>query len=234
MSEINYYITEYFESLQGEGKYAGALSFFIRFHFCNLTCSWCDTKYTWLERSGAYEEFSKEQLIQLIRNNNSSNVVFTGGEPALYKLDELVSAGKKYHVESNGMFIPDEPVDITLSDGTNLKRDAMKEEVFRHFNWVISPKLKNAGQNTGNAFLNYWKDKDYCTFKFIINDSRDLQEVEDIINNFNISKSRVYIGLEGTTVESQLKPDMVDIILKNGYNYSPRLQILLWGTQRAK
>ena len=231
---MKYYISEYFESLQGEGMYAGTKALFIRFHFCNLACCWCDTKYTWLKKSGTYEESSKQQLINLIQNNNSTHIVFTGGEPALYKLDELVCEGKEYHVESNGMFLPDEPLDVMLSDGTNLKREAMKEDIIKHFNWVISPKLSNSGQETDNAFLEYWKEKEYCIFKFIIKDNRDLQEVNDTVNKYNISKSRVYVGLEGTTIESQLRPEMVDIILNNGFNYSPRLQIWLWGAERGK
>lgn len=234
MADVKYYITEYFESLQGEGNHAGALSLFIRFHFCNLTCCWCDTKYTWLKKSGPYREYSKEQLTGLIKNKNTVNVVFTGGEPALYQLDELVCDGKQYHVESNGMFLPDRAVDITLSDGTRLERGPMVEHIFSSFNWVISPKLSNARQDIDNAYLEYWKDKDYCIFKFIIKNKNDIKEVKDTAGRFNISPEKVYIGLEGITLESQLRPDLVDIILKEGFNYSPRLQILLWGAQRAK
>jgi 7-carboxy-7-deazaguanine synthase len=232
--EGKYYITEYFESLQGEGNHAGELSLFIRFHFCNLTCCWCDTKYTWLKKSGPYKEYTKEQLIELIENKNIINVVFTGGEPALYKLDELVCDKKNYHVESNGMFIPDKPVDITLNDGTRLEREAMKEEIFSRFNWVISPKLSNAKQNIDNDCLMYWKDKDYCIFKFIIKEGSDLKEVNEIVHKYTIPRNKIYVGLEGTTIDSQLRPDLVDSILQNGFNYSPRLQILLWGNQRAK
>lgn len=232
--EGKYYITEYFESLQGEGNNAGALSLFIRFHFCNLTCCWCDTKYTWLAKSGPYKEYTREQLVELVKNKNTGNVVFTGGEPALYKLDELICDGKHFQVESNGMFIPDKPVDITLSDGTRLERKAMNEEIFSRFSWVISPKLSNAKQSIDNDFLMYWKDKDYCIFKFIIKNSSDLQEVRDTVNKYDISRNKVYVGLEGTTIESQLRPGLVDNILHEGFSYSPRLQILLWGNQRAK
>lgn len=229
-----YYVTEYFESFQGEGMYSGTKALFIRFHFCNLTCSWCDTKYTWLKKSGNYKEYTLQQLTGIIQNKNITHVVLTGGEPALYRLDELVCRGKIYHVESNGMFLPDEPLDIVLSDGTKLKRDAMEEDIIRNFNWIISPKLSNTGQKTDIGYLQYWKEKEYCIFKFIIKDRKDLLEVIDTVTKYGILKSRVYIGLEGTTLESQLRPEMVDIILNNGFNYSPRLQILLWGSQRGK
>ncbi|MDP2338212.1 MAG: 7-carboxy-7-deazaguanine synthase QueE, partial [Bacteroidota bacterium] len=53
-----YYISEYFQSIQGEGNYTGANSFFIRFQHCNLRCTWCDTKYTWNKHSGAHQLFT--------------------------------------------------------------------------------------------------------------------------------------------------------------------------------
>ena len=231
---MKFYVTEYFESLHGEGNFAGLNSLFIRFHFCNLACYWCDTKYTWLKNSGPYKEYTKKQLIELIRNNTSSNVVFTGGEPALYKLDELVCDAKKYHVESSGVLLPTEPLDITLRDGTHFKRDAMNEDIIRHYNWIISPKLSNSKQVTDIKYLKYWNEKEYCIFKFVIKNEKELLEVDEVVRKFNISKKRVYISLEGITVESQLRPELVDMIIVYGFNYSPRLQILLWGAKRGK
>ncbi len=231
---MKFYVTEYFESMQGEGNFAGTNSFFIRFHFCSLKCCWCDSKYTWLKNSGPYKEFTAERLIEIIKNKTSMNVVFTGGEPSLYKLDELVSGEKKYHVESSGVLLPTEPLNITLSDGTVFSRSAMDEDIIRHFNWIISPKLSNSRQKTDNAYLRYWNEKEYCIFKFVIASEKDLAEVDEVVRKFSITKQRVYISLEGITVESQLRPGLVDMIIGRGFNYSPRLQILLWGAQRGK
>ena len=38
---------EIFHSLQGEGASIGAATVFLRLALCNLSCTWCDTKYTW-------------------------------------------------------------------------------------------------------------------------------------------------------------------------------------------
>jgi 7-carboxy-7-deazaguanine synthase len=231
---MKYYVSEYFRSIQGEGNFAGTNSFFIRFHFCNLACRWCDTKYTWLEKSGEYKEYTRDELTALIKNKSTGHVVFTGGEPSLYRLDELVCDSNKYHVESSGVIIPTEPLDIILSDGTSFKRDSMNESIISHFNWVISPKLSNTGLKIDNKYLKYWNSKEYCIFKFVIMNEKDLDEVDEVTREFNISKQKVYICLEGTTFKSQLRPALADRIIGYGFNYSPRLQVLLWGAKRGK
>ena len=132
------------------------------------------------------------------------------------------------------MLLPTEPLDITLRDGTHFKRDAMNEDIIRHYNWIISPKLSNSKQVTDIKYLKYWNEKEYCIFKFVIKNEKELLEVDEVVRKFNISKKRVYISLEGITVESQLRPELVDMIIVYGFNYSPRLQILLWGAKRGK
>lgn len=229
-----YFVTEYFESIQGEGNFAGVNSLFLRFHFCNLTCSWCDTKYTWFSDSGKFEPYSGEQLKQLIASFKSPHVIFTGGEPTLYSLDKLVIPGKKYHVETNGTFIPTDPLDVVLANQNRFQRKAMDEKVISTFNWVVSPKLSNSGQPLDEESLYFWAQKSYCIFKFIVRNAEDLDEVEALMARFAIHPGKVYIGLEGQTLQSQLKPDLVDEIIRRGLNFSPRLHVLLWGAKRRK
>ncbi|MDD4908140.1 MAG: 7-carboxy-7-deazaguanine synthase QueE [Candidatus Omnitrophica bacterium] len=97
-------IAEIFESIQGEGIYAGERQIFIRFFGCNLNCGFCDTKpYHFVE----YEP--GELLAQLKHYRNTyHSISFTGGEPLLQK-DFLKEAmrltqkrGFKNYLETNG------------------------------------------------------------------------------------------------------------------------------------
>ncbi len=233
MSFAKYYISESFDSIQGEGNCAGALSFFLRFQYCNLTCSWCDSKFTWGKKEGI-QAVSEDEVKAMIQSSASPNVILTGGEPVLYALDKLVVDGKKLHVETNGTIIPTEPLSIQLPDGTHFEREAMDEAVVSQFNWVVSPKMCNAKQKLNDEAMRYWAGKSWCVFKFIVQGEQDIAEVDEVVKFYGIDKTKVYLGLEGNTLESQLQPKLVDAIMTAGYNYSPRLHILLWGNERKK
>ena len=229
-----YFVSEIFESIQGEVNYAGIYCLFIRFQFCNLTCNWCDTKFSWSEKSGNFKEYTAEELRKIIQESKPHHIIFTGGEPSLFKLDNLVVEGKMFHVESNATIIPIEPLTLELKDKTQVIRDAMVVDIIKKFNWVISPKLSNSRQKSIENSLKYWSTFENCIFKFIVKSSFDFDEIEQVVTLFNIDKLRVYIGLEGFTLQSQLQPELVDEIIKHGYNYSPRLHVVLWGATRGK
>ncbi len=234
MTDVTYYISEHFESIQGEGNFSGVKSLFIRFQYCNLTCSWCDSKYTWNKYSGTHKKFEIKDVNDMIRESKSHHIIFTGGEPTLYRLDLLTREPRKYHVESNGTIIPTQPLEMKLQDGSLFTREAMEEEVVSDFNWVISPKLSNSRQQINSNSIEYWARKDWCIFKFIAKNRVDIDEIKAFTERFALDLDRVYIGIEGTTLESQLKPELVDEIIDNGFNFSPRLHIMLWGNIRGK
>ena len=129
-------------TLQGEGPYAGRSASFVRLGGCNLSCSWCDTAYTWdgsrYDLRREIESWSVEQIIARLPAH-APMVVLTGGEPLLYSgrpaflelLRALHSAGSSIHVESNGTRYP--PAEVL----------ALLDVV------ILSPKLPNAGAHRG-------------------------------------------------------------------------------------
>ena len=107
---MNAKILEIFRSVQGEGKYAGALQVFVRFFECNMHCVWCDTPASIGDGKREYQKFGlKDVLVQVnALYENAHSVSITGGEPLLQEefLKEFCHAlhreGKKVYLDTNG------------------------------------------------------------------------------------------------------------------------------------
>jgi len=97
---------EIFYTIQGEGAWSGCAAHFIRLAGCDVGCVWCDVKESW--DASAYPALSSDQIIAKLENDSCKTVVITGGEPAMYNLDELTitlkSAGYKIHIETSGAY----------------------------------------------------------------------------------------------------------------------------------
>gem|GEM_PF-2907847 len=84
-------IAEIFESIQGEGPWAGAQSLFIRTSGCNLRCWFCDTPYTsWKPEGSAW---SLDELRCRVADSSAPDVVLTGGEPMLLSEEKEKGSG---------------------------------------------------------------------------------------------------------------------------------------------
>lgn len=104
-------VNEIFYSLQGEGRWTGTPSVFVRFSGCNLNCSFCDTDHR------EWQELGASQIVDRVRDAVSSlslftqlthgmHVVLTGGEPSLQVTQELIdllhNEGWYVQIETNG------------------------------------------------------------------------------------------------------------------------------------
>ncbi len=78
-------ISEIFQSIQGEGKYAGVRQVFVRFFGCHMHCSWCDTPESIGDSLGDYREMTLAQVFAKIKVlfKDCHSVSLTGGEPLL-------------------------------------------------------------------------------------------------------------------------------------------------------
>lgn len=93
-----------FSSLQGEGRFQGYPSDFIRFYGCNLNCSYCDTKHALSGNS--YTEETPDNIAEKLRSSKILDLCVTGGEP-LCQRDELLElllrlSSRRISIETNG------------------------------------------------------------------------------------------------------------------------------------
>lgn len=220
-------LPEIFTSIQGEGITMGVPSTFIRLYGCNLTCSWCDTKYTWDTKNYPSNNnmifMTCEEIYEMIPDN-VQNVVITGGEPMLQStaLDRLI-----FWLNWNGI-----PVEIE-TNGT-----IFNEELINYVNqWNISPKLVSSD----NIPIKTKIDDRYAAmrntyFKFVITSKDDIEEVRDFYNNYNIYPSdRIILMPEGVTPEEIAEKSgwIAAACVEYGYRFSTRLHILLYGNERG-
>jgi organic radical activating enzyme len=96
-------VMEHFYTIQGEGAYTGFAAYFVRLGGCDVGCTWCDVKDSW--DASKHPVFSIDEILEWVLNSGANRVVVTGGEPAMYDLNELVDAFKKkqifVHIETS-------------------------------------------------------------------------------------------------------------------------------------
>lgn len=96
-------VVEKFVSINGEGLRSGELAVFIRFANCNLRCSYCDTKYSFI--NPIYTEESIDELVKYVKSTGVKNVTLTGGEPLIQNeikelMIELSNIGNRIEIET--------------------------------------------------------------------------------------------------------------------------------------
>ena len=233
-------------TIQGEGPATGRHSLFIRMFGCNLECTWCDTAYTWAvtkpkaAKTLSGKQFSKdtechymypsEVLAALEKHwpwrTNPTNVVISGGEPMMQQeslfpvIAALDQADCPIHIETAGTITPSNTTAALVSQ------------------FVVSPKLANSGNHAKKRYKPdtlRWFNEHNAWFKFVIDDVKNLAEVDEMANALSIPAHRIMIMPEGTSYGIQLvrSRNMIDEILRRGYGLSMREHVLIWGNRRA-
>ncbi|GAA2396323.1 7-carboxy-7-deazaguanine synthase QueE [Mycolicibacterium llatzerense] len=222
-------------TVQGEGPYAGHRAMFIRFGGCNLSCSWCDTPYTWdSSRFDLRTQIAARTVEDILGQLPASGglVVLTGGEPLMYSerpvFEELLAQLRArqfvIHVESNATIAPPPPV-IELVD------------VF-----VLSPKLPNAGRHKlqqDPALARRWipiaADKE-VHLKFVCAGRSDVEAAATLAATWGWPPERTWVMPQGANSRDlQARwPLVLDAAIDHGLNASHRLHVLAWGDVRGR
>ncbi|MCL2143019.1 MAG: radical SAM protein [Methanomassiliicoccaceae archaeon] len=204
-------ICETFRSIQGEGITMGSVTFFIRCTGCNLSCEWCDTRYS---RDGG-TDMTVAELMNYVKEER--NICVTGGEPLLQDdiyelLDALLDAGKKVVLETNG------------------SADISKVPISKDM--IISMDIKCPSSGMSDRMLlsnlNYLKGTDQL--KFIIADGSDLEYAVSFISSHKISCAVVFTPVGGMDIE----PLTEEVIERNvNVRVLPQLHKIIWGDRKG-
>jgi len=249
------YLVEHFYSIQGEGKYVGSPSLFFRFGGCNMKCEGfgckekaedgtevlgCDTVYavnkehfshTWIPVSTTEELLGVLDLYEL---PNEVDIVLTGGEPLIYAnemifihfLEKLVEMGHRITFETNG----------------SLDVDFVNYPVYKECYFALSVKLSNSKESfskrvRGDVIYNITSHAKNAFFKFSIDAESITLGLEEELSEILLHspKTEVYcmpVGGSRLEVEKNTEP-LIEFCKAKGYNFSDRLHIRIWDSNKG-
>lgn len=234
---------EIFYSLQGEGPRSGEPRIFVRLSYCNLTCGWCDTPYTWnwddksfehesgqrFQRSDEQSTLTYAELTEQVMRFPCTKFVVTGGEPMVqqrrlgrwFEHLRLSMPESSFEIETNATIKPSDEFDALVAL------------------YVCSPKLKNSQvshrQRIVDSAMSFFAASEKSVFKFVVDQDEDFDEINEILEAYNICASRVYLMPLGTNaLEAQSRHGwLAQKCLEMGFNFSPRLHLALFGDGRG-
>lgn len=217
-------------TFQGEGPSGGHPALFIRLSRCNLSCTKCDTKYTWdWSQFDPRKEATKQTVADLVTWATSSPVelvVITGGEPLLQQaglvplVQTLLAAGKRVEFETNGTITP---VPELLVDGIR-------------FN--VSPKIASFGMDEAKsvvpAALEAFVASGRAAFKFVASSAGDLDRIAELADSYRLAP--VWVMPEGTTPDAITATTRVlaDAVAAQHWHLTTRLHVLAFADPRGR
>jgi organic radical activating enzyme len=284
-------VSELFYSLQGEGRFVGVPSVFLRTFGCNFTCSGfgckpgekstgadeiaeivhlynnfeelplvetgCDSYASW---HPAFKQLSPnytttqlvDKMLELTpngqwvqENGNDVHLVITGGEPLLgwqRAYGELLDHPKMKDLrnitfETNGTQELDAKFKQYLIDNSWTYGCEQKELTFS-----VSAKLSASGESWADAIrpdiVASYQEFGTVYLKFVVETDEHIEEAIRATQEFRAGgfRGKVYLMPQGGIVEpyDRNKQRIADICCEQGWNYSPRLHVDLWGNGWGK
>lgn len=163
-------INEIYYSIQGESTFAGLPCVFVRFTYCNLRCTYCDTAYAFYEGRDA----SVDEIISEIKEYDCKLVEITGGEPLVQRYECLELMRKLCHLDYQ----------VLIETGGSLPINGIDPRV----KIIMDLKCPSSGMMRKNLYDNIYFLKPIDEVKFVIGTREDYQWAKEIIKQYQIEK----------------------------------------------
>ena len=221
-------IAEVFYSVQGEGALVGVPSVFVRTSGCNLRCVWCDTPYTSWNPEGA--DLSLESILaQVSAYKQAKHVVLTGGEPMIApQIVELSTRlrerGLHITVETAGTVYKPVACDL-MSISPKLAHSTPPGE------WSATHERLRIQADVLRRLMRDYQHQ----LKFVVAAPGDLEEIHRLLSELAAERSRVILMAEGIDASELRRRGvwLAEICKQEGFRFSPRLHVDLYGNTRG-
>ena len=246
-----------FYTLEGEGRFIGWPSVFMRLSMCNLTCIGfksddapfgCDSYVSWSKKN----KMTFEEIAQLFEKNEyheklkqGAILKLTGGEPFIQQknLIEFVKFIRDrwgfYDMSSHDLMVPVPEASVLKIDfetnGT-IMPDKEWFDIGCSVSFTTSPKLSSNGDPEEKRFkpdVLRFLAKHHACFKFVAKQESDLDEVlEKYINNPDVALKSELVWIMpmcGSRKELlEVGPVVAEICKKYGFKFSNRMHLQIW------
>ena len=220
-------IAEIFYSIQGEGSLVGVPSVFVRTSGCNLRCSWCDTPYTSWHPEG--EDCSLDEILRQVTAYPARHVVVTGGEPMI--APEIVALTERLRalnlhitVETAGTVFAPVACDL-MSISPKLANSTPEGP------WAARHERTRIQADVVRELVARYAHQ----LKFVVTRPEDMDEIGRLVGQFGVDRAYVILMAEGVdaSVLRERGVWLAEICKREGYRFSPRLHVDLYGNRRG-
>jgi 7-carboxy-7-deazaguanine synthase len=243
-----------FYTLEGEGKYIGYPSVFMRLAMCNLTCIGfksedapygCDSYVSWSKKNKmTFEEIAKffEERGYHDRLREGALLKLTGGEPFIQQKNLLEFV---HFIRDRWGFADfSKPINewvgptlnIDFETNATIMPDKGWDNCGCEVSYTTSPKLSNNGDPEDKRFkpeVLRHLIKRYACFKFVAKQESDLDEVfKKYVDNPDVDLPQDLIWVMpmcGSRKELlEVGPAVADICKKHNLKFSNRMHLQVW------
>lgn len=212
-----YEVVEIFESINGEGPFAGQLAVFVRFKGCNLSCTYCDTAWA-NEKNAVSSLMTEEEIYRRVKETGITNVTLTGGEPLLRP--EILTLLRH--------FSKDRSLNVEIETNGSIDLQMVKElpsPPSVTMDYKLPGSKMEADMYLPNLSLLTKED----TVKFVCGSRTDLEKARQIMDSYSLTdKCRVYLSTVFGSLDLKEVVDYMKVNQMNGVTLQLQLHKIIW------